>query len=310
MRVIVTGAGGFVGSVLSARLGAIVPDAQLIGIDVTPGSAVTIAGDLADPALLSAAVGEGVDLLIHLAAVPGGLAERDPALSRRINLDATLSLFDAAAAAAGGRGRPRVVYASTVAVLGDDLPDMVTDDTPPCPTMTYGAHKLMVEVALADLHRRERVEAISLRLPGIVARPPAPSGLKSAFLSDVFHAHVQRRAFTMPVSAQGRTWLMSVDRCVDNILHAAFADLSASPVTRAVTLPALHVRIGELMEALEARDPARAGAIAFRPDAALERTFAAHPRLTTPSAEALGFSRDADLDDLIDRVLARIAPAS
>ncbi len=307
MRVIVTGAGGFVGAVLNERLKAAVPHAHIVGVDVACASTIDLTGDLADPRFRAAMIGDGVDVLIHLAAIPGGAAERDPSLSRRINLDATLALFDVATAS--GR-RPRIVYASTVAVLGDNLPAIVTDETPLRPAMTYGAHKLMVEVALADLHRRGRADAVSLRLPGIVARPPAPSGLKSAFLSDIFYAHAGRRDFVCPVSAEGRTWLMSVDRCVENIIFAATADMTNLPASRAVTLPALRVRIGDLVDTLAAREATQAGSVTYRPDTSLERTFASHPPLVTEAAKTAGFDRDASLDELVDRVLARIASAT
>ena len=52
----------------------------------------------------------------HLASVPGGLVEREPALGRRVNLDATINVFERLAAS---RQRPRVVFASSVAVYGD-----------------------------------------------------------------------------------------------------------------------------------------------------------------------------------------------
>ncbi len=52
--------------------------------------------------------------LFHLAAVPGGAAEEDPLLSRKVNLEATLDLIEAAADSVSC---PRVVYASTIAVL-------------------------------------------------------------------------------------------------------------------------------------------------------------------------------------------------
>jgi len=49
--------------------------------------------------------------------------------------------------------------------------------------------------------------------PGVVARPPEPSGLLSAFLSNLLRELAAGRTFTCPVGADGRTWLMSRSCC-------------------------------------------------------------------------------------------------
>ena len=144
-------------------------------------------------------------------------AEQDPALGWRVNVEGSALLL-AAAERAGNR--PRFIFASSIAALGTPLPGQVDDDTPLRPRMLYGAHKAMMEQWIATLTRRGSIHGISLRLPGIVARPPSPSGMKSAFLSDLFHAAAGGRALTLPVSAQATTWLMSRRRIVENLRHA------------------------------------------------------------------------------------------
>ena len=109
----------------------------------------------------------GADVVFHLAGILGGAAEANYDLARRVNVDATLSLFEALRNA----DHPaRVVFASSIAVFGEPLPERVDDDTIPFPTMTYGAQKLMMENALAQFSVRGWVDGLALRLPGIVAR--------------------------------------------------------------------------------------------------------------------------------------------
>ncbi len=300
MRVLVTGAGGFVGRhlirAMSGRYQVTAVDADLSALTHEP-SLRLCEGDIADEAVRQAALADGIDGVVHLAAVPGGAAEADPALSRRVNINATLDLLDACAAAGS---RPRVVFASTIAVFGDRFPEGgVNDATPVAPRLIYGAHKAMVEIMLAALTRRGAIDGMALRLPGIIARPAGPSGLKSAFMSDLFHALKAGQAFISPVSPGGTMWAMSVRCCAANLLHALTADSASMPASRALTLPALRMTMAELVRAVAACCEVDPGLVTYRPDPGLEAAFAAQPLLATPLAEESGFAHDGCVQKLV-----------
>lgn len=308
MRALITGAGGFVGRALVDRLRSGGRFKHLVLLDAYAppfeGDDVTVVtGDFSDPAVRMQALAEPIDVLFHLAGVMGGTAEGDYGLSRRINLDASLDLIEAVGAL---RQRARVVYTSTVAVFGAPLPAVVDDATPLAPAMTYGAHKLMMEVALADLHRRGLVEAISVRLPGILARPAGGTGMKSAFMSEVFHALARGAAYELPVSPDATIWAMSLDRCVANLEHAAFVEPSALPESRVVTLPAVRPRFGDMVAAAAAALGVEERLVTYAPDPIIEAQFGGLPPLETPAAFAAGFSNDGDAAGLVAAVLAQI----
>lgn len=166
MKIIVTGAGGFVGRHLVDML--LARGDEVVGIDTAakgiPAGATTLAGDITDRDFQEHALADGCDALVHLATVPGGAAEADPAASRRVNID---GMYDLLERAAGVSGRPRVVYASSIAVLGHSLPaGGVNDTTPLSPELIYGGHKAMMEVAVAMLSNRKAIDGVSIRLPG------------------------------------------------------------------------------------------------------------------------------------------------
>lgn len=289
LTVIVTGAAGFVGRALTARLRR--DGHQVVGVDVAGGADAT--GDIADPRFVADLLADGCDALVHLATVPGGAAEDDPAAAKRVNLDATMAL----AAAATGRCR-RFVFASSIAVFGDPLPDAVDDATPPAPRLIYGAHKAMAEMWLATLARRGDLSSLALRLPGLVARPPGPSGMKSAFMSDVFHALAGRRPCVMPVSAAATMWLMSVECAAANLAHALTV-----MATGAVTLPALRVTMGDLAAEIARQAGADPALVTCDPDPTLQSGFGTQPALATPAADRLGFAHDGTLADLVTKGL-------
>ncbi len=145
MRILVTGAAGFLAAALVNTLASRKSDHETTAIDLEPndragasGRARWIEGSLDDPETLETARLHTYEVVFHLASVPGGLAEREPPLGRRVNLDATINLFERLAAS---RQRPRVVFASSVAVYGEMDGRPIGSDSPTRPTITYGAHK-------------------------------------------------------------------------------------------------------------------------------------------------------------------------
>jgi len=214
-------------------------------------------------------------------------------------VDATVALIDAAARSGQ---HPRFLFASSIAVFGDPLPAVVDDRTLPAPRMVYGAHKTMMEQWLAAQTRRGAVSGLSLRLPGIVARPRAPSGMKSAFLSDVFHALKAGEAIALPVSPAATMWLMSASRIARNLAHALDSEAEG-----ALTLPALRVTMAELVNALAVATGAPADLVSYAPDEAIESAFGRQPLLQTPAAEAYGFGADADLAALVRSALLTLS---
>ena len=303
MAIIVTGAGGFVGRHIVQLL--LDRGERVVGVDQfaggIPAGARVVAGDFASAALQEDALADGCTALIHLATVPGGAAEADPAASRRVNIDGMYDLLERVAAAGN---RPRVAYASSIAVLGHPLPAAGVDDaTPLSPELIYGGHKAMMEIAVAMFSNRKAIDGVTIRLPGILARPKGPSGMKSAFMSDLFHALKAGEPFTCPTRPQATIWAQSVAACAGNFLHALSCDTALLPPTRAVTLPAQRVAMGDLAAEIARQCGTSADLVCWAPDAPLEAAFGAYPPLATPAAARAGFADDGSVARLVESAL-------
>lgn len=301
-HVLVTGAGGFVGQALVRALSTgwrvIATDRAEMDFAELPNVTV-LPGDLDDPTLIAAITTQPLDALIHLATIPGGAAEADPALAARINVAASMALIDAASAHGNC---PRVLFASSIAVFGDPLPAHVDDDTPLTPMLRYGAHKAMVEECIATMTRRGAIRGLSLRLPGILARPLAPSGMKSAFLSNLFHALKAGEPITLPVSADATSWLLSRRTLISQIEHAL--DLPCDPADARLTLPALRVVMRDMVNEIARQTSSDPELVSHAPDPAIEAAFGSQPPLSTPRADALGLHHDGTLAALVTHALA------
>ena len=162
MHVLVTGGTGAVGRFVVA--GARAPPATASPLSAAhPGDHPW---DLADPAPRL----PPADALVHaaLAHVPGayrGGEGDDPARFRRLNLDGTRALFDAA-------GDARIVFLSSRAVYGDHRRGETLRETdPPAPDSLYGEMKLAAEAALGPPRRRAARHRRLRRPPAQVAGP-------------------------------------------------------------------------------------------------------------------------------------------
>ena len=314
MHVLVTGANGFVGHALCKRL---IAEGSVHGRRIERLSALDLdfggeappangvlrrhAGDLADSAWLkSVLAGTPVDLVFHLASIPGGSAEANYALARRVNLDATIDLLERGQAQVAGGGPPPVfVFASTIGVFGA-MPPLVSEDAPPRPAMTYGAQKLVGEILIDDFSRRGWVDGRSLRIPGVLARPPAPSGQLSAFLSDIIRELAAGRPFTCPMSAEATTWASSLPNVVSNLVHAAAPSLPGLQTRRTFTLPTSRFSMGELVTAIgRVRGADVHQLVTYQPEPRIEALFGSFGELRTDAAQAAGFERDTSLVDLV-----------
>jgi nucleoside-diphosphate-sugar epimerase len=168
-RVAVTGAGGFIGRALCARLtseGALVTGLE---IDQSLGGRVSGSGatfrhcDTTDPAGVHAAL-EGAELVIHTAALVTDWGPMSDFV--RVNVGGTRNVLDAAEAA----GAERVVHVSSVATWGYEHRVPLDEDSPPRPCGIPYIDTKGASDALA-LDRARRGEPIAVVRPGDVYGP-------------------------------------------------------------------------------------------------------------------------------------------
>jgi nucleoside-diphosphate-sugar epimerase len=317
MRILVTGGGGFLGRRLIERLLADglggEPVTAITAFDAVPpapfadGRVGLATADLCDAAAVATAIGDGVDVAFHLAAVVSGAAEADLALGMRVNVDGTRTLLDALAAS--GR-RPRLVFASSVAAFGRVGPDGFVDDaTTPKPASSYGAEKVIGEYLVADRTRRGDVDGRSVRLPTVVVRPGKPNAAASSFASSILREPLAGERAVLPVAETLRLWISSPDTVVRNLVQAAALPQDAFQGDATLNLPGITVSVAAMIAAL-ARVGADPGLIEHAPDARIAKIVASWPAgIRTARADALGFRPDTDIDAVVAEHLAFLKTA-
>jgi nucleoside-diphosphate-sugar epimerase len=199
---------------------------------------------------------------------------------------------------------PKVVFASTIGVYGVPLPEVIDENTIPAPTLSYGAHKLIGEVLITDYSRRGYIDGRTLRLPGIVARPPQAAGMLSAFMSDLIRSLSAGRNFACPVAREGMAWWMSRACVVENLLHAAGLEAATLERSRVWLLPVLHASLGDIVAAIaRVHGEEVLDRVTYHENAALQAQFANLPPLRCPGSLEAGFRNDGTLETLVQRAL-------
>lgn len=165
MRIVLTGAGGFVGRHLVPRLER--DGHHVIGTDLAADPAGHWAAlDLTDRTAVIAAIGAAApDLVVHAGAISGPmLARGDPALMFDVNVAGTVSVVEAMRRA----GVRRLVHFSSNAVYRD-RPDR--DPVPEAATLgrtdPYGASKVAAEAVVGCYAEAARIDAWMLRISSI-----------------------------------------------------------------------------------------------------------------------------------------------
>jgi nucleoside-diphosphate-sugar epimerase len=314
MQVLITGGAGLLGARLARQLlergtlanteGKQTPITRITLLDVIPAQGFDdsriqlVVGDIADEKTIASVLTPKTQSIFHLAAIVSGHAEADFDLGMRINFDATRLILERART---NGNRPRVLFTSSVAVFGGELPAIVQDTQALTPQSSYGAQKVMGELLVSDYSRKGFIDGRALRMPTVCVRPGAPNKAASSFASGIIREPLNGIDTVCPVSPETPMWLLSPRYAIESLLHGHDIDGSLFGSSRALSLPGLSTTVSEMVAALERVAGSNViKRIDWQPDPAIIRIVNSWPgNFETRRADTMGFKRDADFDSIV-----------
>ena len=307
MKILVTGAAGFLGGRLMRALLAGAPGlpkvSRLVAVDLAAAPLEDTrvdwkTGTIADERFSSSLVEDDVDLVYHLAAVVSGQAEADFDLGMRSNVDATGALLEACRRL---DKPPRFVFTSSLAVYGGSLPAIVREDVAVTPQSSYGSEKAIGELLVNEYSRRQFVEGIACRLPTVAVRSGSPNAAASSFVSGIVREPLAGIDAVCPVPVDTPLWIASPDVVTANLVHAARVRVADLGGRRTVNFPGLCVTPQEILDSLErVAGPAVRARVRCHVDERIAAIVCTWPgKFDDSRARRLGFRADDNIDSII-----------
>jgi nucleoside-diphosphate-sugar epimerase len=308
-NILITGAAGFIGQLLAARLLSS-PKYHLTLTDIItptvpanvkyPQNAKCIQADLSSADSLQQIFTPPPDAAFIFHGIMSSGAEANFDLGMHVNFDSTRALLEYIRHNHAGL---RIIYASSQAVYGQPLPATVTENYPPTPEGSYGAEKLLCEVLINEYTRRGWLAGFTLRFPTISVRPGRPTAAASSFLSGMVREPLAGQTCVIPLRDRSfASWLCSPRTLVHNLELSLGVPTDALPSHfRVVNMPGIRVTVQEMLDAVE-----RVGGrecldlIREEPDEGLERILRSWPtNFDNKLAYSLGFVADGSFEQAV-----------
>ena len=294
MRILVTGAAGYIGSALVRALAPHRNEAVIATDQSSMPFANAITGNIAYPQFARSLITPEVGVVFHLASLVSGGAEQNFELGTKVNLDATRDLLEACRLAGHC---PKFVFASSIAVYGGRLPDPVTDDTHASPRISYGAQKLICEVLIDDYTRRGYIDGRALRLPTVMVRPGSANTAVSGWASAIIREPLAGRDYVCPVEPRTRVPCISLERVVQSFIRASQLEAGQIGPRRTVLLTGISASAQQMWDAVKAK---ASGKLRFEPDPALQAIMDAVPQATLSRRAAdLGLPHSTSIEEIV-----------
>ena len=250
-KILITGAGGQIGSELALQLRTMVGTDAVVVSDVRDlskdlGGPVEVL-DVLDGKRLGELVAKyRFDTIFHLAAILSATGEQNPQRCYRINADGLFNILEVSRE----HGVKKVIVPSSIAAFGPVTPDNPSEFTIQRPTTMYGITKVFGEL-LADYYfAKYGLDVRGVRYPGIISWKTEPGGGTTDYAVAVYYEALRTGRYAYFVRKDTVLPMMYMPDALKALVDLAGADGSRLR-HRTYNVASMSFSAGELTDAVQ-----------------------------------------------------------
>ena len=251
-RILVLGANGQIGTVLCKALVKRYGKQNVILSDIRePKEQISQFEiiDVCDKAHIAKVIDQfQINTIYHLAAILSGNGEKNPALTWKINHDATVQLFDLCVE----KKIQTIFYPSSIAIYGSTTPKINTPQyTSFNPSTVYGISKLTGEMWSAYYHSRYGLDVRSIRYPGVIGWQSIPEGGTTDYAVEIYHGAIKDKYYNCFLRANTRLPMIYMDDVIRATIQLMEAPSENLTIRTSYNLASMSFTPEELYESIK-----------------------------------------------------------
>jgi threonine 3-dehydrogenase len=264
-RILITGAGGQIGAVLTEALREVYGAPHVLATDLKPlgeQDGPTAVLDALDGAVMHELVRtHRITQIYHLAAILSATGEKDPLWAWNINMTGLFNVLEVARQ----RQLNKVYFPSSIAVFGREADRRNTPQFEVLiPETVYGVSKVAGEHWGNYYFRRYGVDVRSLRYPGIIGYQSMPGGGTTDYAVDIYHYAVRQEPFECFLRADTRLPMMYMPDAIRGTIELMEAPASRLAVRTSYNLAGMSFTPAEIAASIKRHVPGFR--ISYKPD--------------------------------------------
>ncbi len=305
-KILVTGANGQIGTVLTQALREVHGTDHVLATDIRKPDIESGPFEMLDilnvQRINEIIEDHGITSIYHLAAILSASGEWNPQKTWNVNMNGLLSILEISRAT----GIRKVFFPSTIAVFGKTTPRVGTPQhTVIEPTTVYGITKASGELWCQYYHKRFGLDVRSVRYPGIISYQSMPGGGTTDYAVDIYHQALQHGQYTCYLEAGTKLPMMYMDDAIRATIELMEAPVENIKVRTSYNLSAMSFAPEDVADSIKKHIPSFT--ISYKPDQRQEIAASWTESIDdSPARKDWGWKHEYDLDKMTEIMLTEL----
>lgn len=264
-RILILGANGQIGTVLTEALRNKFGNESVISTDLHPSNLTSGPHEILnvlDKSGLEAMVNKyQITQIYHLAAILSARGEQDPQNTWKINMEGLMNVLTVSVE----QKISKLFYPSTIAIYGHSTPKQNTpQEASFIPATVYGISKIAGEHWCNYFYNRYKLDVRSLRYPGVISWQSDPGGGTTDYAVEIFHAALKEKKYCCFLEADTRLPMIHMDDCIRATLELMDAPAELIHIHTSYNLASMSFTPAEIAAEIKKHIPEFE--ISYKPD--------------------------------------------